>query len=91
MSPQWSPSKQSVMGPPRRERCSDFCPSPPLFAVPVTFPGEEHPPPPPTSFSTFQACKAPNVKAPNSCRKEALTDGRYQKCRKIINDPTLSE
>ena len=45
MSPQWSPSKQSVMGPPRRERCSDFCPSPPLFAVPVTFPGEEHPPP----------------------------------------------
>ena len=40
------------------------------------------------SFSTFQARQA---QAPNSCRKEMLTDGWYQKYRKIINDPTLSK
>lgn len=67
--------------------CSEPAPSPPLFTVPVTFQGKS----PPTSLSTFQAGRAPDLKAPSRCGKEELADGRYQKCRKIIDDLSLSE
>ena len=86
-SPQWSPSKQSRMGPPRGERV--------LWARPISssvhctcnFSGEEssHLP------QHIPGRQGTDLKAPNRCGKEELADGRYQKCRKIIDDLSLSE
>ena len=49
--------------------CPPPRPLPPLVTKPGTFPRAEQ------AFSAFQAGKAPNFKAPSSCRKEELIDG----------------